>query len=257
MIREWFDFRGKVVLVTGASRGIGEALARGFCELGAEVVLSSRKQEALDKVAAEINASGGKAFALACHVGKAEDRQKLADEVFKKYGKVDVLVNNAATNPLFGPAMNATEEAWDKIFEVNLKGPFLLTRAIAAKMIEKGGGAVVNVASVAGIKPMMGLGVYSISKAALLMMTKVLASELGEKGIRVNAVAPGVIKTRFSEALWKNDFIRKVVESSSPLGRLGEVDDVVGAVVFLASDAAKYITGETVVINGGTGLKGA
>jgi len=257
MIREWFDFTGKVVLITGASRGIGEALARGFCELGGQVVLTSRKQESLDKVAAEINSKGGKACALACHVGKSEDRKKLVEEVLRRFGTIDVLVNNAATNPLFGPAMDATEEAWDKIFEVNLKGPFLLTKMVAQKMAEKGKGAVVNVASVAGIKPMMGLGVYSISKAGLLMMNKVLATELGEKGIRVNAVAPGVIKTKFSEALWKNDFIRKVVEQSSPLGRLGETDDVIGAVIFLASDAAKYITGETIVVNGGTGLKGA
>jgi NAD(P)-dependent dehydrogenase (short-subunit alcohol dehydrogenase family) len=257
MIREWFDFTGKTILITGASRGIGEALAKGFCELGGEVVLTSRKQESLDKVAAEITGKGGKACAIACHVGKAEDRQKLVDEVIKRFSKIDVLVNNAATNPIFGPAMNATEDAWDKIFDVNLKGPFLLTKAVAASMMEKGGGAIVNVSSVAGIKPMMGLGVYSISKAGLLMMSKVLASELGEKGIRVNAVAPGVIKTKFSEALWKNDFIRKVVESSSPLGRLGEVEDVVGTVVFLASDAARYITGETIVVNGGAGLKGA
>jgi NAD(P)-dependent dehydrogenase (short-subunit alcohol dehydrogenase family) len=257
MIKEWFDFTGKVVLITGASRGIGEALAKGFCELGGQVVLTSRKQESLDKVAGEIQSKGGKAWAIACHVGKDEDRKKLVAQVLEKFGKVDVLVNNAATNPLFGSAMDATEEAWDKIFEVNLKGPFLLTKLVAGKMAEKGGGAVINVASVAGIKPMMGLGVYSISKAGLLMMTKVLATELGEKGIRVNAVAPGVIKTKFSEALWKNDFIRKVVEQSSPLGRLGETEDVIGAVIFLASDAARYITGETIVINGGTGLKGA
>jgi NAD(P)-dependent dehydrogenase (short-subunit alcohol dehydrogenase family) len=257
MIREWFDFSGKVILITGASRGIGEALARGFCELGGEVVLTSRKQESLDKVAGQIKDKGGKACAIACHIGKDEDRQKLIDQVLGKYGRIDVLVNNAATNPLFGPAMDATQEAWDKIFDVNLKGPFFLSKMVAARMAEKGGGAIVNVASVAGIKPMMGLGVYSISKAGLLMMTKVLASELGEKAIRVNAVAPGVIKTKFSEALWKNDFIRKAVEQTSPLGRIGETDDVIGAVIFLASDAAKYITGETLVVNGGTGLKGA
>ena len=205
MIKEWFNFTGKVILITGASRGIGEALAKGFCELGGQVILTSRKQESLDKVAAGINSSGGKACAIACHVGKSEDRKKLVDEIYSKFGKVDVLVNNAATNPLFGPAMDASEEAWDKIFEVNLKGPFLLTKAIAAKMIEKGGGAIVNVSSVAGFKPMMGLGVYSISKAGIIMMTKVFAAELGEKGIRVNAVAPGIIKTKFSEALWKNE----------------------------------------------------
>jgi len=257
MIKEWFDFTGKIIMITGASRGIGEAVAQGFCELGGEVILTSRKQESLDKVAGQLKDKGGKACAIACHIGKDEDRKKLIEQVFETYGKLDVLVNNAATNPLFGPAMDATQEAWDKIFEVNLKGPFFLSKLAAAKMAEKGGGAIVNVSSTAGIKPMMGLGVYSISKAALLMMTKVLASELGEKNIRVNAVAPGIIKTKFSEALWKNDLIRKVVEQTSPLGRIGETDDVVGAVVFLASDAAKYITGETFVVNGGTGLKGA
>jgi len=257
MFKQWFDFSNKTILITGASRGIGEAVAKAFCELGGNVVLTSRKQDALDKVAEEINESGGKSCAIACHVGKDEDRKKLVAEVLKRFGKVDVLINNAATNPIFGPAMNANEEAWDKIFDVNLKGPFFLSKMIAEKMAEKGGGAIVNVASAAGLKPMMGLGIYSVSKAGLIMLTRVMASEWGEKGIRVNAVAPGVIKTKFSEALWKNDFIRKVVESTSPLARIGETDDVVGAVVFLASDAAKYITGEILPITGGTGLKGA
>ncbi len=257
MIKEWFDFSGKVVLITGASRGIGESVAGAFCDLGASVVLTSRKQDALDKVACNLQGKSGKACAIACHVGKEEDRKKLVDQVIQQFGKIDVLVNNAATNPVFGPAINTDEGAWDKIFEVNLKGPFFLSKLVAAKMAEKGGGAIVNVASVAGLKPMMGLGVYSISKAGLLMLTRVLAAELGEKGIRVNAVAPGVIKTKFSEAIWKNDFIRKVVEQSSALGRLGEPDDVVGAVVFLAGPAAKYITGQMIVVDGGTGLKGA
>jgi len=256
MFKQWFDFSGKVVLITGASRGIGEEVAKVFCELGAEVVLTSRKQEALDNVCAQVKTRGGKACAIACHVGKDEDRKKLVNEVISKFGKIDVLVNNAATNPVFGPALNTDESAWDKIFEVNLKGPFFLSKLVAEKMAEKGGGAIVNVASVAGIKPMMGLGVYSISKAGLLMLTRVLAGELGDKGIRVNAVAPGVIKTKFSEALWKNDFIRQVVEKSSPLGRIGETNDVVGAVVFLASESAKYITGQVIVVDGGVGLKG-
>jgi len=257
MLKEWFDFSGKVVLITGASRGIGEAVANAFCELGAEVVLTSRRQDALDKVAGNLQGKAGKACALACHVGKEEDRKKLVDEIIKRFGKIDVLVNNAGTNPIFGPAMNADQTAWDKIFEVNLKGPFFLSKLVAEKMAEKGTGAIVNVASLAGIKPMMGLGIYSISKAGLLMLTRVLAAELGEKGIRVNAVAPGIIKTKFSEALWKNDFIRKVVEQSSALGRLGEPEDVVGAVVFLASPAAKYITAQMIIVDGGTGLKGA
>lgn len=257
MIKEWFDFSSKVVLITGASRGIGEAVAKGFCELGASVVLTSRKQDALDKVACEMKNTAGKACAIACHVGKEDDRKKLVNEVIKQFGKIDILVNNAATNPIFGPAMNADEPAWDKIFEVNLKGPFFLSKLVAEKMAEKGGGAIINIASTAGLKPMVGLGVYSISKAGVLMLTRVLAAELGEKGIRVNAVAPGIIKTRFSEALWKNDLIRKVVEQSSALGRIGEPDDVVGSVIFLASPAAKYITGQMIVVDGGTGLKGA
>ncbi len=256
MVKEWYDFTGKVVLITGASRGIGEATARAFCELGASVALTSRKQDALDKVAAELKGPGGKACAFACHVGKDEDRKKLVEQVMGQYGKIDILVNNAATNPVFGPALNTDAGAWDKIFEVNLKGPFFLSKMVAEKMAEKGGGVIVNVASVAGLKPMMGLGVYSISKAGVLMLTRVLAAELGEKGIRVNAVAPGVIRTKFSEALWKNDFIRQVVEKSSPLGRIGEPDDVVGSILFLASPASKYITGQVVVVDGGAGLKG-
>ena len=256
MIKEGLDFSGKVIIITGGSRGIGATTAHAFCELGGTVVISSRKLDALNQVAENIKKELGKeVYPIACHVGKEEDRARLVNEVVNRFGKIDVLINNAATNPVFGPAFQSDEPVFDKIMEVNLKGPFFLSRLVAEKMQEKEGGAIVNVASVAGFRPMPGLGVYSISKAAVLMMTKVLAGELGPK-IRVNAVAPGVIKTRFSEALWKNDMIRAVVERSSALGRIGEPEDVVGAVVFLASDLARYITGEVIVIDGGSGLKG-
>jgi len=257
MAEKWLDFSEKVVIITGASRGIGEATAKAFCQLGAKVIIVSRKQDALEAVAQKIKDELGKeVYPIACHVGKEEQRQKLVNEVMEKFGKIDVLVNNAATNPVYGPAFQADEAVFDKIMEVNLKGPFFLSKIVSEKMAEKGGGAIINVASVAGMRPMPGLGIYSISKAGLLMMTRVLAAELGDKGIRVCAVAPGIIKTRFSEALWKNDMIRAVVERSSALGRLGEPEDVVGAIVFLASDSARYITGEVIIVDGGTGLKG-
>jgi len=257
MVKEGMDFTGKVIIITGGSRGIGEATTKAFCELGGTVVISSRKQDALNQVAENIkNELGKEVYPIACHVGKEEDRAKLVNEVVERFGKIDVLVNNAATNPIFGPALQADEPVFDKIMEVNLKGAFFLSKLVAQKMEEQGGGAIVNIASVAGFRPMFGLGIYSISKAGIIMMTKVLAGELGEKKIRVNAVAPGIIKTRFSEALWKNDMIRSIAERSCALGRIGEPEDVVGAVVFLASDLARYITGEIIVIDGGTGLKG-
>ncbi len=251
-----FDFSGKVVIVTGASRGIGKAIAKGFASSGAKVVLSSRKLPDLEAVAEEIKKDGGEAVALAAHTGKMDDLNSLVEKTIEKFGAIDVLINNAGTNPVFGPVMNSDEGIWDKVMAVNLKGPFFLSKAAARYMVEKKKGVIINIASNAGLKPGLGLGVYSVSKAGLIMLTKVLASEWGDLGIRVNAIAPGLVETRFSEALWKNETIRKVAESGSALGRIGKPDEIVGAALYLASDASSYMTGQVLVLDGGGGLKG-
>ena len=248
-----FDLTGRVALVTGASRGIGSAIATALVEQGAQVVLSSRKQADLDAEAERINARfPERAVAIAAHAGKAEDLQRLVDEVMTKFSRIDILVNNAATNPYFGPVLGAEISAWDKTFEVNLRGIFLLTKLVYDASMEKRGGVVVNVASVGGLRPGLGLGVYNITKAGVIMLTRQLAHELGGK-VRVNAVAPGLIKTRFAEALWGNEAILERVLAANPMGRIGTPDEIAGAVAFLASDAASYINGEVLVIDGGGG----
>jgi NAD(P)-dependent dehydrogenase (short-subunit alcohol dehydrogenase family) len=251
--RSRFDLEGRVALVTGASRGIGSAIAEALAEQGAHVVLSSRKQADLDSEAERINARfPKKAVAIAAHAGKVEDLQRLVDEVMARFGRIDILINNAATNPHFGPLLSAEIGAWDKTFEVNLRGIFLLTKLVYEASMEKNGGAIVNVASIGGIRPGLGLGVYNITKAGVIMLTRQLARELGGT-VRVNAVAPGVVKTRFAEALWGNEAIIERVLASNPMGRIGTPDEIASAVAFLASDAASYINGEVLVIDGGGG----
>jgi NAD(P)-dependent dehydrogenase (short-subunit alcohol dehydrogenase family) len=242
-------------LVTGASRGIGSAIAEALAEQGAQVVLSSRKQADLDKEAATINERyPERATAIAAHAGKPEELEQLVKEVMKRFSRIDILVNNAATNPYFGPIIGAELSAWDKTFEVNLRGMFILTKLVYEASMESRGGAVVNVASVGGLRPGVGLGVYNVTKAGVIMLTRQLAKELGGK-VRVNAVAPGIIKTRFAEALWGSEAIMERVLATNPMGRIGTPDEVAGAVVFLASDAASYINGEVIVIDGGGGAE--
>jgi len=251
--RSRFGLDGRVALVTGASRGIGSAIAGALAEQGAQVVLSSRKQQDLDVEAGRINAvHPGRATAIAAHAGRPEELQRLVDEVMRQFSRIDILVNNAGTNPYFGPVMNAELAAWDKTFEVNLRGVFVLTKLVYEATMEKNGGAVINVASVGGLRPGLGLGVYNVTKAGVIMLTRQLAKEIGGK-VRVNAVAPGLVKTRFAEALWGNDVILERVLAANPMGRIGVPDEVAGAVVFLASDAASYINGEVIVIDGGGG----
>jgi NAD(P)-dependent dehydrogenase (short-subunit alcohol dehydrogenase family) len=240
-------------LVTGASRGIGSAIATALVEQGAHVVLSSRKQADLDEEAARINAEyPGRASAVAAHAGRPEDLEKLVKTVMDRFSHIDILVNNAATNPYFGPVLDADLSAWDKTFEVNLRGVFILTKLVYRAWMEEHGGAVVNIASVGGLRPGLGLGVYNVTKAAVIMLTRQLARELGGK-VRVNAIAPGLVKTRFAEALWGNEAILERVLASNPMGRIGLPDEIAGAVAFLASDAASYINGEVIVIDGGGG----
>jgi len=248
-----FRIDGRVALVTGASRGIGSAIAEALVEQGAQVVLSSRKQADLDAEAERINARfSEKAVAIAAHAGKPQDLQRLVDEVMARYSRIDILINNAATNPYFGPVLGADLGAWDKTFEVNLRGIFVLTKLVYDASMEKNGGAIVNVASIGGIRPGLGLGVYNITKAGVIMLTRQLARELGGK-VRVNAVAPGLVKTRFAEALWGNEAILERVLASNPMGRIGMPEEIAGAVAFLASDAASYVNGEVLVIDGGGG----
>jgi NAD(P)-dependent dehydrogenase (short-subunit alcohol dehydrogenase family) len=248
-----FDLSGRVALVTGASRGIGSAIAEILAEHGAQVVLSSRKQADLDAEADRINAQHAeKATAIAAHSGRPEELEHLVQQVMERFSRIDILVNNAATNPYMGPVLGAELPAWDKTFEVNLRGVFVLTKLVYQAWMEAHGGAIVNVASIGGLRPGIGLGIYNVTKAGVIMLTRQLAREAGGK-VRVNAVAPGVIKTRFAEALWANEAILDRILAQNPMGRIGVPSEVAAAVLFLASDAASYVNGEVLVVDGGGG----
>jgi NAD(P)-dependent dehydrogenase (short-subunit alcohol dehydrogenase family) len=246
-----YELTDRVVIITGGSRGIGRAMALAFAEAGARVVVASRKQEGVDAVAAEIESRGGTVLAIATHMGNEVAVAALVEQTVEAFGGVDIAINNAATNPHFGPMLTATTALWDKILEVNLRGAFFLCRQVAPIMEKRGGGVIINMVSNAGIRPSPGLGIYSVTKAGLIMLTKVLAVELGPSKIRVNAIAPGVIKTRFSRALWESEAIAQAVCDATPLGRLGEPGDVVGAALFLASPLSDYVNGDILVIDGG------
>lgn len=242
----------KVAIITGASRGIGEAIARTFAKAGASVVLASRKIDGLRAVADDIVREGGKAHAIACHTGSREQVEALVDGAIRHFGKVDVLVNNAATNPYFGPMMNVEELAWDKTFEVNVKGYFYATRAVSQHLMARNApGAIVNVASVAGVMAMPLQGVYAMSKAAVISMTKTLSVELGPAKIRINAIAPGLVDTKFASALTTNDEILSSVLARCPVGRVGRPEEIANVALLLASDQGGFFTGSTVTVDGG------
>jgi len=249
-----FDLTGKVALVTGASKGIGLAIAEAFSAAGAKVVLSSRKQEALDEAAEKIKSAGGEALPIAAHTGSSEAVTNLVDKVINDMGGVDILVNNAATNPYFGPLLDSDESHWDKILEVNIKGYFRMAKACVNSMRERGGGKIINVASIAGLRPWPGLGIYNVSKAGVLMMTKVLALELAVDNIQVNAIAPGLIKTKFSRALWESPEAQKSVAMTVPQSRAGLPEEVTGIALYLASGASSFTTGGVFVVDGGQAI---
>lgn len=248
------DLTGKVAIITGASRGIGEAIATAYAQAGAAVVLTSRKIENVGPVAEQIRAAGGRAIAVAAHAGQQDQIERVVERALAEFGRVDIAVNNAGTNPHFGPILTADGSHWDKIFEVNVKGYFFTAKTVAPIMKQQGGGKIINVASIAGINPGPMMGVYSTSKAAVIMLTKVLAAELGADNIQVNCIAPGFIKTKFSAALWTNPQLKAMLEKMTPAGRIAESEEVTGAALYLASDMSSFTTGSVLVVDGGVSL---
>ena len=248
-----FDMSGKVALVNGASRGIGEAIAKGLADCGALVVLTSRQKESVQKVADDIVAAGGKAVARACHAGHLDEIEALFDYIKEKFGRLDILINNAATNPYYGPATDLTPKAFDKTVDINLKGPyFMLSRAVPL-MAQNGGGSVVNVASIAALISLPGQAVYSMTKAGLISITRSFAKEYGKQGIRVNAILPGVVETQLASALIEDPVVQKWL-SGLPAGRAAQPHEMVAGVLYLVSDQAAYTTGSTLVMDGGATL---
>jgi NAD(P)-dependent dehydrogenase (short-subunit alcohol dehydrogenase family) len=246
-----FQLDGKVALVTGASKGIGETMARALAAFGASVIVSSRKQEAVDAVAENFRAAGLEATGIAANMGGIDDIQVLVDRTVEIYGGLDIVINNAAANPVYGPVQNTDERAFDKIIDVNLKGPFELCKRAHPIMQQRGGGSIVNISSIGGLKPESGIGLYSVSKAAIISLTQAMAQDWGADGIRVNAICPGLIKTRFSEALWQDEQIHDHFVNRVPLGRIGIPDDIAGLAVYLASDASAYCSGGVYMVDGG------
>jgi NAD(P)-dependent dehydrogenase (short-subunit alcohol dehydrogenase family) len=246
-----FDLSGKVALITGSSRGIGKAIAVQMAAHGARVVISSRKQESCAAVAAEITAAGGTALAHACHVGHKEELKGLVEATLAAFGKIDVLVCNAATNPHFGPAASLNDQAFDKLLRTNLYSNLWLCNLTLPGMASRKDGAVIIVSSVSGFLGSALLGAYGISKAADMQLARNLAVEWGAHNIRVNCIAPGVIKTKFSQALWADAARAEALARAYPLKRLGGPDDVAGVAVMLAAPAGTFITGQTIVIDGG------
>jgi NAD(P)-dependent dehydrogenase (short-subunit alcohol dehydrogenase family) len=242
---------GRVAVVTGGGRGIGKAIARRFAEAGASVVIASRKMENLQATASEFALLPGKVVPIACHVGRADQLANLVRETEARLGPIDILVNNSATNIGQGPALDVTDDMLDKMVEVNIKSALRLVRLIVPRMIERKRGSIINIASISGLKPQPGGLLYSFTKAGLIMMTRSWAREFGPHGVRVNAIAPGLIQTDFSEYFWKDDAYRAEVESTQPIRRIGQPDEISYAALYLASDEASFVTGQVFVIDGG------
>jgi NAD(P)-dependent dehydrogenase (short-subunit alcohol dehydrogenase family) len=245
--------RGQVAIVTGASRGIGKAIAETFAREGATAVICARKQDRVDEAAAELNALqlSGKIVPRACHVGRLEELERLVESVTRELGKIDILVNNAGTNIAQGPAIEMDDGQFDKMVEVNLKSAYRLTRLVAPGMCNRGAGSIINIASIAGLKPQYHSLLYSMTKAALIMLTKSYALELGPSGVRVNAIAPGLIQTVLSEYYWKDETRAGDLMQAQPIRHLGQPAEIAGVALLLASGEASYLTGQTIVVDGG------
>ena len=250
-----FDLTGKVAVITGSSRGIGRSIAQQMARAGARIVVSSRKLDACAVVVEAIKAQGGEAVAVACNVSDKAQLKGLLDQTLAAWGRLDILVCNAAVNPYYGPMATMPEEAYDKVMNCNVKANFLLANMAAPLLAQQGGGSIIIVSSIGGNQGSATLAVYGISKAADFALAKNLAVEWGPKGIRANCIAPGLIKTDFSRALWENPLLLKSVEEGTPLRRIGMPDDIGGVAVFLASRAASYLTGQTLVVDGGITVK--
>ena len=246
-----FSLDKKNAIVSGGSKGIGKAIAIKFAQAGANVIICSRRKENLEAAVAEAKSIGLTLFPVECNTSSYSSILSVTDYTLDKFGKVDILVNNAATNPHYGPILDSEDSHWDKIFDVNVRGYFNFVKACSSSMIDNNSGKIINVASIAAKTPLDGLGVYNISKAAVVMLTKVLAKELGEHNIQINTLAPGLIKTDFSRALWENEDTYNKIVKSIPQGKMGTPDDIAGMALYLASEASDFITGSIFTVDGG------
>jgi len=251
MTKDKFDLTGKVAILTGASKGIGEGMARGLAEYGATVIISSRKQEACEKVAAQYRAEGLSAMAMECHVGKSEHRNKLINKVLEQHGRIDILINNAAVNPYFGPIENIPEAAYQKTMDINLGAIISLSNLCFPHMKKQGGGSIINISSTSGIHPDENNTAYNLSKAALIMLSKNQAMEWGKYNVRVNTICPGFVKTKLSEMLIADEKNAAKIKNAAAMKRYGTPDEFAGLAVFLASDASSFMTGATILNDGG------
>jgi NAD(P)-dependent dehydrogenase (short-subunit alcohol dehydrogenase family) len=251
----WIHVNGKVALVTGGSRGIGEAIARALGQSGAQVAIASRKIEGVREAAARLREAGVTVEPFACHTGKTDQIEALVAAVVARFGKIDVVVNNAATNPHFGPMVTADDAAFDKTFEINARGYFNVAKAVARHLVDRGApGSIINVASIMGLAAAPLQGVYGMTKAAVISMTCTLAAELAPSGIRVNAIAPGLVETRFAAAIVGNKDLTEMEARRTPQARYAQPDEIAGAALYLASDAASFVTGHTLVVDGGRSI---
>ncbi len=250
-MNDLFNLTGKTAIITGSSKGIGQATARRMAQAGARVVISSRKQEACDKVAEEIREEGGEAIAIACNISHKEELEHLTPKTREAFGAIDILVCNAAVNPHFGSSLEIPDSAFDKIMQCNIRSNHWLCQMVIPEMAERKDGSIIIVSSVTGMVGALGLGAYAVSKAADMQLARNLAVEWGPDNIRVNCIAPGLIRTDFARALWENPKIYEQTVAKYPLRRIGEPDEIAGAVVFLASPAGSFMTGQTMVIDGG------
>ena len=247
-----FDLTGKVAVVTGSSKGIGRAIAERLAEHGAKVVVSSRKADVCEQVAAGIRAKGGTAEVIPCHIARKEELQKLVDQTIALWGGIDIMVSNAAVNPYLGPAAGASDEVYERVMGANVRSNFWLANMVCPQMAERGGGSIIIISSIGGLRGSASLGLYAISKAADMQLARNIAVEWGPKNVRANCIAPGLVRTDFARALWEDPIRYRKTTRDNPLQRIGEPDEIAGAAVFLASPAGSFVTGQTLVIDGGT-----